>query len=182
MPFDQTPLPKNMPKSRTVKTIGLISDTHIPSRAKSLPHAVFRVFANVDYIIHAGDIVELSVIDELEKIAPVLAVHGNMDGPQIQSVFPKVNSLKVADWKIGVTHDPGGFQGLCKMRELANQNGFDVVVFGHTHMSKVRWEGQTLFINPGSPTNPEPPFLCKPTVGILKLTTNSIIPEILEVS
>jgi putative phosphoesterase len=181
MVFAQNQIPKTLTNSKAVKTIGLISDTHIPSRAKAIPPTVFRVFAKVDFIIHAGDIVELSVIDELEQIAPVLAVQGNMDDPKVRGVFPEVNSLKVADWKIGVTHDQGEFSGLGKMRELARQNLFDVVVFGHTHTSKVRWEGKTLFINPGSPTNPQPPFLCKPTVGLLKIATAAIIPEIVEV-
>ena len=71
-----------------------------------IPKRVFEIFENVDYIIHAGDLVELAVIDELEQIAPVLAVHGNMDGLEVTNAFPKLNSLKVFDWKIGVMHDP----------------------------------------------------------------------------
>jgi putative phosphoesterase len=69
------------------KIVGLISDTHVPVRAKEIPKEVFKVFENVDYIVHAGDLVELSVIDELEQIAPVLVVYGNMDGPEIQARF-----------------------------------------------------------------------------------------------
>jgi len=61
------------------KTVGLISDTHVPKIAAKVPQKVFEIFQNVDFIVHAGDLVELSVIDELEQAAPVLAVRGNMD-------------------------------------------------------------------------------------------------------
>ena len=93
------------------KTIGLISDTHIPKRALSIPSKVFEVFQNVDFIIHAGDLVELSVMDELEQVAPVLAVHGNMDGIEVNEALPELNSLKIFDWKIGVMHDPDVLNG-----------------------------------------------------------------------
>ena len=65
------------------KKVGLISDTHVPKRAHYVPKRVFEIFEKVDYIIHAGDLVELAVVDELEQLAPVLAVHGNMDGVDI---------------------------------------------------------------------------------------------------
>jgi putative phosphoesterase len=173
----QTSLPKLKPE----KIIGLISDTHVPNRAKAIPKSVFKAFENVDFIIHAGDLVELAVIDELEQIAPVLAVHGNMDGPEVSGAIPKLNSLKLMDWRIGVTHDPGTAFGMDKMREITQQNFFNVLVFGHTHASSIRWEGKTLYVNPGSPTSPEPPFLCKPTVAVLKVTKETIIPEIVQV-
>jgi putative phosphoesterase len=75
------------------KTVGVISDTHVPDRAKKIPKNVFKVFENVDFIVHAGDLVQLSVIDELERLAPVLVVYGNMDGPEVRSKLPKLNSL-----------------------------------------------------------------------------------------
>ncbi|MCW4019075.1 MAG: metallophosphatase family protein [Candidatus Bathyarchaeota archaeon] len=177
----QTQILRETTNKEPSKTVGLISDTHIPTRARALPKAVFKFFAKVDYIIHAGDIVELEVIDELETLAPVLAVQGNMDGPRVCGALPKVNSLKVMNWKIGVTHDPSAFYGMHKMRELAKQNLFNVLVYGHTHRSNVKWEGKTLYINPGSPTNPEPPFLTRPTVGLLRITKAAIIPEIMQI-
>ena len=78
-----------------------------------------KSFENVDYIIHAGDLVELAVVDELEQIAPVLAVHGNMDGLEVANALPRLNSLKVFDWKIGVIHDQNILYGLDKMSETA---------------------------------------------------------------
>jgi putative phosphoesterase len=178
MAVGQTNIPHTLPNLKSVKTVGLISDTHVPARAAAIPEAVFKVFENVDYIIHAGDLVDLSVIDELEQIAPVLAVRGNMDPSQVSGVLPDVNLLKVMDWKIGVTHDPGSLYDLNKLREIVKQNFLHVIVYGHTHTSSITWEDKTLFINPGSPTAPEPPFLCKPTVGLLKITRDAITPEI----
>jgi len=180
MAIGQTQIPHTLPPLKPGKTIGLISDTHVPTRAKTIPQAVFKIFENVDYIIHAGDLVELAVIDELETLAPVLAVHGNMDDPSVSGAFPKLNSLKILDWKIGVTHDPGAINGIGKMREIAKHNFFNVLVYGHTHTSNIEWAGKVLYINPGSPTNPEPPFISQPTVGLLKITRESITPEIVQ--
>ena len=59
--------------------IGLISDTHIPDRAKVLPQKVIEAFNDVELILHAGDLTSPRVIEELEDIAPVMAVQGNMD-------------------------------------------------------------------------------------------------------
>lgn len=164
-----------------VKTVGVISDTHIPDRAKKIPEKVFTVFDKVDFIVHAGDLVQSSVIDELERLAPVLVVSGNMDRPEIRSRLPKLNSLKVFEWRIGVTHNPGALFSMGKMREIAKKNGFDVLVYGHTHSSTIRWEQGIIFMNPGSPTTPAPPFWAKPSVGLLRVTKEGIIPEIVQI-
>ena len=175
---EQTQIAHEMSTVKAAKTVGLISDTHVPIRAKCIPKMVFKVFENVDFIVHAGDLVQLAVIDELEQLAPVLAVHGNMDGPEVSGALPKLNSLKLSDWKIGVMHDPSTMFGMGKMREIARQNGFNVFVYGHTHNSSIKWEGKTLYINPGSPTNPTS-FISRPSVGLLKVTREAIVPEII---
>jgi len=171
-------LSKEMANVPVTKTIGLISDTHIPSRAPSLPKEIFTIFQNVDYIIHAGDIVELSVIDELEQFAPVLAVHGNMDTMETKNALPELNSLKVLDKKIGVIHNPDILHGIEYMRELTKTNMFNALVYGHTHNANIKWEEQTLYINPGSPTSPSS-LLNKPSVALLKITEDKITPEII---
>jgi len=168
-------------ESVITKSLGLISDTHIPARAREIPKRVFEIFEKVDFIVHAGDLVDLSVIDKLEQLAPVLAVYGNMDGPEIRGKLPKIASVKVLDWKIGVMHDPGTMFGAGKMREIAKQNSFNVLVYGHTHHPNIKWEGKSLFINPGSPTNPLPPFISKPTVALLKITREKVFPEIIQI-
>lgn len=170
---------KEPPNLKASKTVGLISDTHVPKRAHCTPKKVFEIFDRVNYIIHAGDLVELAVVDELEQIAPVLAVHGNMDGMDVTGALPRLNSLKVFDWKIGVMHDPDIAFGFNKMRELVKQNGFNVFVYGHTHVASIKWEGKTLYINPGSPTVPAS-VMGKLSVGMLKITKETITPEIID--
>ena len=169
--------PKNF---EVTKTVGLISDTHVPKRAPCIPKRVFEIFEKVDYIIHAGDLVELAVVDELDQVAPVLAVHGNSDGIEITNAFPKLNSMKIFDWKIGVMHDQNILYDSDKLNGFAAENGFNVVVFGHTHVPSIKWEGKILLINPGSPTDPAG-TLDKPSVGLLKITRQAIVPEIVEI-
>ncbi len=174
----QALIKKEPPNLTPIKTVGLISDTHVPKRAKSIPNRVFEIFKNADYLIHAGDLVELAVVDELEQIAPVLAVHGNMDGLDVTGALPRFNSLKVFDWKIGVVHDRSILYGADKIAEVDGKN-FDVFVYGHTHTAEVRWEGKILFINPGSPTDPSS-VMSLPSVGLLKITKETIAPQIVE--
>lgn len=181
MAIEQTIVPKEDTANFTpVKIIGLIADTHIPSRASRIPQEVFKVFEKADFIIHAGDLVELKVIDELEQIAPVLAVQGNMDSPEVSGALPKLDSLKIYDWKIGVVHDPNTLLGTNKMKEIAKQNSFNVFVYGHTHNSNIKWEENVLYINPGSPTNPSS-IVSKSSVALLKITKSEIKPEIIHI-
>lgn len=164
----------------TVCKVGLISDTHVPVRSKELPKEVFEVFEEVDFIVHAGDLVDISVVDQLEKIAPVLAVYGNMDGPKVREKLPKTGSGKAFDCKIGVTHNLGGvLSERERMREFAEENQFDVVVYGHTHNPKSEWVENVLFINPGSTTVDLPPFVNNPSLALLKITNGRITPEII---
>ncbi len=169
---------KEPPILKVVRNVGIISDTHVPKRARCIPKRVFEIFQSVDYIIHAGDLVELAVMDELEQIAPVLAVRGNSDGLDVAKALPKLDSLKVFDWKIGVIHDQNILEGLDSMSELAKANGFDVFVYGHTHIANILWEGKILYINPGSPTDPAG-ILNKPSVALLKITKETITPQII---
>jgi putative phosphoesterase len=169
---------KEPPILKMVKNVGVISDTHVPKRARCIPKRVFEIFQGVSYIIHAGDLVELAVMDELEQIAPVLAVRGNSDSLDVSKALPKLDSLKVFDWKIGVIHDQNILDGLDSMSEIAKANGFDVIVYGHTHIASILWEGKILYINPGSPTDPVGVFN-KPSVALLKITKETIAPQII---
>jgi len=164
-----------------LKLVGLVSDTHIPAKAKAIPKKIFEVFDGAILILHAGDLTQLSVIDELEKLAPVVAVCGNMDGYEVREKLPRINSVKVYKWKMGVIHDPGIFMGMKKMKNIAKENDFSVLVFGHTHRPSLKREEGIVFVNPGSPTNPLPPFLTKPTVALLRITKEKIEPEIIEI-
>jgi predicted phosphodiesterase len=92
-----------------------------------------------------------------------------------------VNSFKVFDWKIGVMHNPGALFGTGKMRQVAKLNGFNAMVYGHTHNASVKWDGDVLLVNPGSPTNPAPPFIAKASVGLLRITKEKIVPQIIQI-
>ena len=83
--------------------IGLISDTHIPDRAKILPQNVIDAFSDVDLILHAGDLTSPRVLDELEQIAPTMAVQGNMDRANGIDL-PKAKVIEVEGLKLGVIH------------------------------------------------------------------------------
>jgi putative phosphoesterase len=168
-------------KRSGMKLVGLISDTHVPSRSKKLPDRVFEIFKNADLIIHAGDLTQIEIVKELEKIAPVVAVHGNMDPQKARSQLPAFNSTELLGHRIGVTHDPGALWGMNEMKRLAKEKGLNVLVFGHTHKQSVKWEDDTLFINPGSATDPLPPLLVKPTVGLLLVTEQKVEPFIIRV-
>lgn len=160
------------------KVVGLISDTHIPAHAKKVPQQVHKVFEEADLIIHAGDLTTIEVVEQLSEIAKVIAVHGNMDSKQVRLKFPSFASVDICGWKIGVVHNAGALFGKMRARSLAKKHGFNVLVYGHTHHAKFYWEGDILYINPGSPTFPLPPFFTKPTVALLKLNRKKIEPRI----
>lgn len=162
-----------------LKLIGLISDTHIPARAKAIPAKVFEIFEDACMILHAGDLTRLSVMEELEQMAPVIAVHGNMDTRSVKVKLPAMNSVSVYDWKIGLTHNLRFHFGRNTVREMMEKQGFHIFASGHTHRPSLKYKKGMLLINPGSPTNPIPPFLTNPTVAILKVTKKEIEPEIM---
>jgi putative phosphoesterase len=164
-----------------LKIIGLISDTHIPTRANAIPKKVLEIFKDSSLIVHAGDLIQLSVLNNLKNLAPVVAVCGNMDRHDVRKKLPKIDSVRVYDWKIGVVHDAGALWIREKMKKIVKQNKFDVLVFGHTHRPTFKWGKNVLFVNPGSPTNPLPPFLVKPTVALLEITKKKIEPRIIQV-
>ena len=164
-----------------MKIVGLISDTHIPTKAKAIPEKALNALKNASLIVHAGDLIQLSVVDDLEKLAPVMAVCGNADRHEVKERLPNMDSVRIYHWKIGVIHDAGALWGTRKMKRIAKQNSFDVLVFGHTHRPTFKQENKALFINPGSPTNPLPPFLVKPTIALLRITREKIEPEIIQI-
>ena len=164
-----------------MKIVGLISDTHIPTRAKAIPRKALEAFKDPSLIVHAGDLIQLSVLDDLERLAPVVAVRGNVDRHDVKERLPNMNSVRVYDWKIGVIHDSGALWGTGKMKRIAKQNSLDVLVFGHTHRPTLKQENSVFYINPGSSTNPLPPFLVKPTIALLRITKKKIEPEIIQI-
>lgn len=158
--------------------IGLISDTHIPQRAKKISDKVFEVFNNVDLILHAGDVTSQEVIDELEEIAPVKYVSGNMD--RVAGFDgPKNIKIEVDNLKIGLIHGEVYPKGdTLQLKYLAMEMDVDILVTGHTHKVSIEELSDILLLNPGSPTDPR---LSDPTVMILEITNGEADVEIVKV-
>lgn len=106
-----------------------------------------------DLIVHAGDFVTLSVLEELRELAPVEAVYGNMDEPALRESLPEERVAEVAGARVGVVHIPGPAAGR-EARLAARFPGCDAVVYGHTHIPQVARLGPegVWILNPGSPT------------------------------
>ena len=128
--------------------IGLISDTH-----GHLPIEIFKIFAEVDLIIHAGDIGPEEILMDLKTIAPVKAVFGNMDHSPLSHSLNRVDFIKADSLMLCVTHimnSPKRFAyELFKMNKKA-----DVVIYGHTHIAQVSEYNKIKFVNPGSVVQP----------------------------
>ncbi|MET0296918.1 MAG: metallophosphoesterase [Microbacterium sp.] len=131
----------------------LISDTHVPGRARRLPDAVLRAADAADLVVHAGDWVAASVLDELEQHAEVLGVFGNNDGPDLRERLPEVARRTIDGVRFAVVHETGQ----ATRREVRMDETYpdtDVLVFGHSH---IPWDTTTprgmRLLNPGSPTD-----------------------------
>jgi putative phosphoesterase len=132
--------------------VGVISDTHIPAIVSSLPPAVFDIFKGVDLILHAGDIVELSVLDELRALAPVEAVAGNMDGSEVRLRLPEKKVIPLAGYSVGLIH---GKYKIDVQKEMIRKefSNVDLIVYGHSHTPFWGKFDGVYFLNPGSPTD-----------------------------
>ena len=130
-----------------------ISDTHAPRRWKSCPPRVAEYLRQADLILHAGDVCTASVLDELAQYAPVHAVLGNNDGPDVAAWgAPETLDLDLAGLKVSMIHDSGPSAGrLRRMRRRFPEA--DLVVFGHSHIPLDESADGLRILNPGSPTD-----------------------------
>ncbi len=173
--------------------IGLLSDTHIripgyhanlsQLSANTFPPQIKEAFQGVDLILHAGDIYTLPVLDELERVAPVLAAEGD-DDP-----FDTVNDKRVK-WKHAITVE-GVTIWLAHQYEMWSWSGDetwswfrheeppDVIVFGHTHKASLENHGGIIRINPGSPTFPSYKHELG-TVGLLTVNSGKVEAQIVQ--
>lgn len=153
-------------------TLGVVADTHIPDRRRSLNPQVLEIFreAFVTAILHAGDVSTPGVLRQLEQIAPVYAVRGNRDWVALRRL-PSALRLQLAEVTIGLTHGHGlawdylrdrleymrrGYRlELFQPRLLAAFPDVDVIVFGHTHRALNHYVNGKLVFNPGSPHFPD---------------------------
>ena len=131
----------------------VLSDTHAPRRWKRCPPAVADQLRGADLVLHAGDVCTASVLEELRAYAPVHAVLGNNDGPDVAAWgAPETLELDVGGLRVGMIHDSGPKTG--RMRRLRSSfPGCDLVVFGHSHIPMDMAEDGFRILNPGSPTD-----------------------------
>jgi uncharacterized protein len=131
--------------------VAVIADTHMPRGSRVLPRDCVERLEAANLILHAGDVVAASVLRELERYAPVAAVYGNMDEPDLVAALPRERVVDVERVRIAMVHIPGPRAGR-EAQLAARFPGCDAVVYGHTHLPQVeRYEG-TWILNPGSPT------------------------------
>ncbi len=169
--------------------IGVISDTHMVTG--KLPQAVVEAFQGVDRILHAGDLVTLSVVDSLEAIAPVTAVCGNMDMPGVRVKLPLRSVIEVDGHRIGLIHGhhvphpgqvlkpPEYFVAIDRYLLTAFQEEVDCIVYGHTHYACHELVAGVHILNPGSPTHGKDGRL---TVAVLDLNGPDMVAEIVDLA
>ncbi len=132
----------------------LIADTHLPRRARELPAQVWREVEAADVVVHAGDWVEVGLLDELEaRSKRLIGVYGNNDGPALRARLPEIAFAELDGLRLAVIHETGAAQGR-ERRCDAQFPDVDLLVFGHSH---IPWDTLTpaglRLLNPGSPTD-----------------------------
>jgi hypothetical protein len=176
-------------------TIGVISDTHIPDRARGLNPRVIPIFqqARVDAILHAGDVSTSRVLKELGRVAPVHAVRGNRDWVALRRL-PSSLRLTFDGVEIGLAHGHGRWWNylidrvdydlrgyrleLFQPRLLETFPDVQAIVFGHIHRPiNHRVDGVLLF-NPGSPHFPDEENI-PPSIGLLHIQAGAVEGEII---
>ena len=131
--------------------VAVISDTHLPRGTRSLPRECLSWLERAELILHAGDFVRSSVLDDLGKLAPVHGVCGNMDEAALHERLPAERVVEVAGARIGMVHVPGPRAG--RHERLARRfPECAAVVYGHTHEPEVARYAGVWILNPGSPT------------------------------
>ena len=151
----------------------VIADTHIPRRAGALPDGLLPHLERSDLILHAGDLMDLSLLDELAACAPVHAVRGNLDAPDAR--LPETLEFRFGGVEIAMIHDDGPRKGR-RNRMRRRFPEARVVVFGHSHIPFLEDREGLLLLNPGSPTDKRrEPY---PTFALLRVGPGGVRAEI----
>jgi uncharacterized protein len=132
----------------------VLSDTHMPKRAKSLPKRLLDELKDANLIIHAGDWQTIDVYNQLTTFAKVEGVYGNVDNENIKEMFPEKQIVEVCGFKIGITHGHGTGKTTEK-RAIQKFEGemVNCIIFGHSHIPIKKYNNDILLFNPGSPTD-----------------------------
>jgi hypothetical protein len=158
--------------------IGIVSDTHL-QKGDELPPELTSALRGVDMILHAGDLVDLEVAVQLEKVAPVRVVYGNMDGAAVRGRCLARMVVEANGRKIGLIHGSGAPESLAR-RVRQEFEDVDVIVFGHSHQAMSQTMDGVLMFNPGSPTDRV--FARQRTCGTLEIgePDGPIVPRIIQ--
>ena len=128
----------------------VIADTHMPRRARVLPEGLIPHLERADLILHAGDLVDPALLEELAAYAPTKVVQGNLDPPE--AGFPETVAFDFGGARVAMIHDSGPKKGRRgRMRRRFPEAR--VVVFGHSHIPWLEDQDGLLLLNPGSPTD-----------------------------
>ncbi len=135
-------------------SVVLISDTHVPKRARDLPHSLWTAIEAADVVVHAGDWVDVGLLDRLEQRARrLVGVYGNNDHGPLRERLPEVARAEIGGVRFAVVHETGDARGR-ERRCAARFPDVDVLVFGHSH---IPWDSTAdtglRLLNPGSPTD-----------------------------
>jgi putative phosphoesterase len=133
--------------------LAIIADTHLPRGDRRLPESCVRRLRGADLILHAGDLTAMNVLVELEDLGPpVLAVHGNVDEPEVRRRLPPERVLEAGGARLALVHDAGPARG--RMNRMRRRfPDADAVVFGHSHIPIHEEMDDFQIFNPGSPTD-----------------------------
>ena len=128
----------------------VLADTHIPRRARALPEGLSPYLRQADLVLHAGDLLQAPVLDELSAYAPVFAVRGNVDLPEVN--LPEIHEFSFGGARIAIIHDSGRKEGRRKRLKKRFPEA-RAIIFGHSHVPFMEDEDGLLLLNPGSPTD-----------------------------
>ncbi len=157
----------------------MIADTHTRGMSRTVPFSVWPFLETADHILHAGDVVDPTLLEELKALAPLTVVMGNCDAWDVRDWGASDEAeLELDGVRIAMLHDSGPTSGR-RQRMRARFPDARVVVFGHSHMPVNDDDEGLLLFNPGSPTwKRRAPF---PSMGLLWIEKGSLEGEIFPV-
>ncbi len=156
----------------------VISDTHIPRAANDLPAELYEAIGRADLVLHAGDFVELEILEKLKAVKNTIGVFGNMDPREVRNILKPKEIVTAGKFKIGLIHGYGAPAEL--INTVRSEFGkVDAIVFGHSHAPVNIVLDGILFFNPGSPTDKV--FSPYNSYGVLKVTDEGIKGEIVKI-
>ncbi len=160
--------------------IGVISDTHLNSPDSRFKECVERCFKKVDLIVHCGDVTSLSIIEYLKRFAPVHAVHGNMDPPDVAEELPEKMVVEVEEARIGIVHGWGAPLGIVgRVLKVFSGENVHAIFFGHSHVACKEVKDGVFMFNPGPFARGW--FSKKTSIGIVKVEGRNFSGEHVEV-